>query len=113
MKPCVLVLDNTLHPKLFSLGRRWAARLPHDVCVDIVHAPSALDLPDIDEYTHLILSGSQASVLRPSTWIRREAELVRMAADAGVRILGSCFGHELLVSSLSGPSYLRRAAKPE
>jgi len=113
MKPRVLVLDNTLHPKLFSLGRRWAARLPEDVYVDVVHAPSALDLPDIEEYTHLVLSGSQASVLRAPTWVRREAEFVRTAADIGVRILGSCFGHELLVASLSGPSYLRRAAKPE
>lgn len=113
MEPRVLVLDNTLHPKLFSLGRRWAARLPVGMPLDVVHAPTAFALPDVHKYTHLILSGSQASVLKPSAWVRREAELVRMAADTDVRILGSCFGHELLVWSLSGPPYVRRAARPE
>ncbi len=33
--------------------------------------------------------------------------------DRGLAILGSCFGHEMLVWALSGPKYVRRAPIPE
>ncbi len=113
MAASVLLLDNTLHPGLLPLGKRWAVRLASAARVDVVHAPTARELPDIRDYTHLILTGSEASVLKPPSWVRREAELVRTAADGDVRILGSCFGHELLVWALSGPESLTRAARPE
>lgn len=108
----VLLLDNTLHSRLFPLGRRWAAHLASAARVDVVHAPTAPALPDVRDYTHLILTGSEASVQKPQRWIHREAELVRAAAG-GVAILGSCFGHELLVFALSGPEYVTRARRPE
>ncbi|MDD5264204.1 MAG: type 1 glutamine amidotransferase [Candidatus Bipolaricaulis sp.] len=109
----VLLLDNTVHSRLFPLGERWAARLTSAARVDRVNASSAPRLPDVRDYTHLVLTGSEASVLKPPQWVRREAELVRTAAGSGVPILGSCFGHELLVWALSGPGYVARAARPE
>lgn len=109
----VLLLDNTLHSRLFPLSKRWAAHLTSAARVDVVHAPTAPALPDVRDYTHLILTGSEASVLKPPGWVHREAELVRTAAGAGVSILASCFGHELLVFALSGPEYVTRASRPE
>ncbi len=105
-----LLLDNTLHPRLFVLAKRWARHLPG---VTVVHAPSARDLPEVRAYTHLVLTGSEASILRPAPWMAREAEAVREATEAGLRVLGSCFGHQMLVSALSGPENLRRAADAE
>jgi GMP synthase-like glutamine amidotransferase len=112
MAPRVLLLDNTLHPRLFILAKRWARQLP-GVAVDVVHAPTAPALPDVGGYSHLILTGSEASILAPAAWMEREADAVRAAAAGGVRVLGSCFGHQMLVSSLAGPRFLRRAAHPE
>ncbi|MEN6370249.1 MAG: type 1 glutamine amidotransferase [Thermotogota bacterium] len=109
----VLLLDNTVHPRLFPLGKRWAARLASEASVAVVRAPTTRTLPDVRDYTHLVLTGSEASLLKPPAWVHREAELVRTATDGDVRILGSCFGHELLVWALSGPEYLTWAARPE
>ncbi len=108
----VLVLDNTLHPRLFGLARRWTSQLP-GVAVDTVHAPSLREGPRVEEYTHLILTGSEVSLLKPPPWVDAEAEIVRCAAGSGVRILGSCFGQQMLVWALSGPQYIARAARPE
>jgi len=52
-------------------------------------------------------------MLKPPPWVDGEAELVRRAAASGVRILGSCFGHQMLVRALSGPECIARAAHPE
>jgi GMP synthase (glutamine-hydrolysing) len=108
----VLLLDNTLHPRLFILAKRWEQHL-RGVAVDVVHAPSARELPEVRAYTHLVLTGSEASILRPAPWMAREAEAVREATMAGLRVLGSCFGHQMLVSALSGSECLRRATRPE
>jgi GMP synthase-like glutamine amidotransferase len=107
-----LLLDNTLHPHLFGLARRWAHHL-RGVPTDIVHAPSSRRLPDVRDYTHLVLTGSEASIQRWTPWMEREAECVRRAAGAGLRVLGSCFGHEMLVAALSGRDCVRRAEVPE
>ncbi len=70
-------------------------------------------MPAIDGFTHLVLTGSEASILRWAPWMTREAELVRAAADNDVRMLGSCFGHQMLVAALCGREALQRAARPE
>ncbi len=112
MEPRVLLLDNTLHPRLFILARRWQAHLAGRA-TDVVHAPTASELPCAGDYTHLVLTGSEASIARWTAWMEREAECVREAAACGLRVLGSCFGHEMLVAALSGRGHIRRAAGPE
>ncbi|MEW5825831.1 MAG: type 1 glutamine amidotransferase [Candidatus Bipolaricaulota bacterium] len=113
MAPRILVVDNSLYPHLFPLARRWARALAEHGDVEILRAPQATSLPEIRQFTHLVLTGSEASVLRPTPWMQREAEMLRAARDTDTRVLGSCFGHELLVWALSGPRYLARAARPE
>jgi GMP synthase-like glutamine amidotransferase len=112
MAPRVLLLDNTLHPRLFILAKRWGRPL-RGVAVDVVHAPSSRALPDVGGYTHLILTGSEASILAPAPWMEREARAVREAAAGGVRVLGSCFGHQMLVYALAGRRFLGRSARQE
>ena len=108
----VLLLDNTLHPRLFILAKRWS-RLLGSAYVDVVHAPTMRVLPDLTAYTHLVVAGSEASILQWAPWMEREAEAVREGAALGLRMLGSCFGHQMLVASLSGVQYLRRSPHPE
>ena len=50
----------------------------------------------------VVLGGSLKSPLNQEQWIRDEEEFARQLVDAGMPILGICFGHELLASALGG-----------
>ena len=112
MPPRVLIVDNAVHRFLFKPAWHWKAHLKGVESVT-VNLPSEAAVPPLDRLTHVILTGSEASILAPKPWFETEAELIRHAVDRGIPILGSCFGHEMLVYALSGPEYLRRADPPE
>jgi len=108
----VLILDNSLNRPIYRPVQQWKRHLD-GVPTDAVHMPSAEELPSLDGYTHVIITGSTASLVTPPAWADVEAELVREAAERKLAILGSCFGHQMLVYALSGPEYVARAASPE
>ena len=108
----VLILDNAIHRFLFRPPWHWKPYL-RDVDVDVVNVPSGRPIPPLDGYTHVLLTGSETSILQPKPWFEREEAAIREAADRGLPILGSCFGHQMLVHALSGPEYLVRSPKPE
>ncbi len=107
----VLFVDNTIDHNLYRPLDHFKPliTLPYDV----YHAPTAAELPDIERYTHVLLSGSFASTLDDHEWIVSETELIRTAADRGIVILGSCFGHQLIARSLFGPEAVRKREKPQ
>jgi len=80
---------------------------------EIVNLPSGERIPPLSGFTHMILTGSEASIISPAPWFAREAELIKTAAESGIRIIGSCFGHQMIVYALTGMEYLRRADPPE
>jgi GMP synthase-like glutamine amidotransferase len=108
----VLILDNSLNRPIYQPGCQWKGLLK-GVPADAVHMPSAEPVPSLDGYTHVIISGSTASLVDPPAWAQAEAALVQEAAHRGLAILGSCFGHQMLVYALSGPGHVQRAASPE
>ena len=108
----VLLVDNSLNRPIYVPERQWSVYLG-DVPYDVVSVPGGDDIPALDDYTHMIISGSTASLVEPPAWVAVEAELVRDAASSGMAILGSCFGHQMLVYALSGAEHVRRAAAPE
>jgi GMP synthase (glutamine-hydrolysing) len=60
------------------------------------------ELPDPNEVTALVVTGSASSVTERSPWIwAAESALTRFVA-AGVPTLGVCFGHQLLGQALGG-----------
>lgn len=67
----------------------------------------------VEGYTHLILSGSEASTTEAQPWDKPLAELVRRFVAAGRPVLGICYGHQFLAKALAGPGHVRRAEKPE
>jgi GMP synthase-like glutamine amidotransferase len=111
-QPRILLVNNAVHRHLFRPDWQWKAHLK-GLEIHTVNLPSC-DAPcDVSRYSHVILTGSEASILTAKPWFDREATLIRQAVAMGVPILGSCFGHQMLVYALSGPEYVRRANPPE
>jgi len=62
-------------------------------------------LKRIDHVSGLVFMGSPVSVNDPLPWIAEELALIRLATQAGVPILGICFGEQLISKALGGEIY--------
>ncbi|MCJ7487541.1 MAG: gamma-glutamyl-gamma-aminobutyrate hydrolase family protein [Candidatus Aminicenantes bacterium] len=106
----VAIIDNSIDPGVYRPVEHWSRHLavPWDAFV-------ARDgcFPDPADYSHIILTGSEASILERDAWVDAEAGLVREAVAAGAAVLGSCWGHQLLAFALAGESHVRRCDRPE
>jgi GMP synthase-like glutamine amidotransferase len=108
----VLIVDNAVHRFPFRPCWHWK---PHLKGIDTrtMNVPYGATILPVDGFTHVIVTGSTASILEAKPWFEVEAELIRDAVDRGIPILGSCFGHQMLVYALSGPEYLQQSHPPE
>jgi len=105
------LIDNSIDPNSYPPCAHWGEFL--SVPFDSFRARDGR-LPDLgDGYTHLILTGSEASILERDDWVRDEAALVQDAERRGLCLLGSCWGHQLLAFALAGPSSVGRCCRPE
>jgi GMP synthase-like glutamine amidotransferase len=108
----VAIIDNSLDPEVYNPVLHWSRWLSVGW-----EAYRALEgrLPELGGggFTHIILTGSEASILDRETWVDREVELVRRALEDRVPILGSCYGHQLLALAAGGPDCVRRSPEPE
>ena len=107
----ILFLDNAIEDDVYQPLTYWEPLLlyPYDL-----FRVSAGQWPDgLDSYSHLLITGSTASVLDDTDWMRNEAALIRDAVDKGKVILGSCFGHQMIARSLFGLDAVCRREKPE
>lgn len=106
----VAIIDNSIDPGLYSPVGHWSRYL--NVPWEAWTAREG-QFPDPEAYSHVILTGSEASILEPDPWVEPEAEYVRRVVEAGAAVLGSCWGHQLLAFALAGGSRVRRCARPE
>jgi GMP synthase-like glutamine amidotransferase len=108
----VLILDGAINTDLYHPTEHWRALAEGAECVS-VHLPSDEELPELDSFSHMIVTGSEASITVFEPWFAAEAEAVSEAAERGMPILASCFGHQILAWALSGPRFTRRSPTPE
>lgn len=64
------------------------------------------ELPAYDHFTHLIISGSEASAMDESPWTEELTRLIYDFADAGKKILAICYGHQFLARALCGKEHV-------
>jgi len=109
-----LFVDLSVDPAVYRPVDHWSPHVrivgvPMDVC-----RPLDGEMPsDLGAYSHAILTGSEATILADTEWIVRACDLTRALDDRGVKLLGSCFGHQMLARSLSGRDAVRRTLTPE
>ena len=106
----VALIDNSIDPGVYRPVEHWSRYLtvPWDAFI-----AREGRFPDTADYTHIILTGSEASILERDPWVDAEASLVREAVAGGAAVLGSCWGHQLLAFALAGESHVRRCLRPE
>jgi GMP synthase-like glutamine amidotransferase len=107
----VAIIDNSIDPTVYRPVDHWRAFL--GVSWEAFGAVKGC-FPDLDQgYTHLILTGSESSILDRENWVDEEMEVVQEALDRGIPLLGSCYGHQLLALALRGPAHVRRCPQAE
>ncbi len=57
---------------------------------------------NIDDYDAILVTGSPCSVHDEHDWIGRLTDLILQAALQGKRVVGSCFGHQLVARAFGG-----------
>ena len=107
----LLVIDNSMDQTIYSPVDHWRV---HARCkVDVVRPPAGGFPGELARWSHVIITGSEASILEDYDWILEECRLVERLAERAVPVLASCFGHQLVVRALSGKPHVRRCPAPE
>jgi GMP synthase-like glutamine amidotransferase len=71
------------------------------------------DVPDPSRYDHMIMSGSEASIVDNFPWEEPLAEALQEFIRAEKPVLGICYSHQFIVKTLLGRKHIRHAAVPE
>ena len=107
----IAILDNAVNPRVYTPIDHWARYLDSPW---VAFAAREGRLPALEAgFTHVIITGSEASILDREPWAEKEAEFVGEAHRRGLALLGSCWGHQLLAYALEGPRAVRRCSRPE
>ena len=105
-------IDNSIDSSVYNPEGHWRPYL--GIEWDLFKATKH-QFPDFGKkkYTHLLLTGSEASIVVRDKWVEEEAEIIQEAVERGIPVLGSCYGHQLLAYALLGPCSVRRSPLPE
>jgi len=107
----IAIIDNSIDPCVYAPVPHWDKHLNAEWKA---FRATEDEFPDLDDgFTHMVLTGSEATILERDEWACKEIDLIGEAAEAGMPILGSCWGHQILAVAFAGESYVRRSPQPE
>ena len=73
-----------------------------DATIDTFYTTENQFPPSIDDYDAYLVTGSPASVNDDLDWIKRLSDTLLAADSKNKRIIGSCFGHQLVAKTFGG-----------
>lgn len=111
MTASLLLLDNAIDRTFYRPAEHWRRVLGRNI--EAVDVPGLAPLPAPGAHSHVLISGSEASILAPAPWALDEMAWLAAAVKQGVHVLGSCWGHQMIAAALGGPGCVRRCAPPE
>ncbi|MFQ6083268.1 MAG: type 1 glutamine amidotransferase [Candidatus Aminicenantia bacterium] len=107
----ITIIDNSINYNFYSPVEHWK---PYFKGKLILFKAIKNEFPNLRENcTHLLLTGSESTIMERPEWVLKEIEVIQEAVRIGVPVLGSCYGHQLLAFALSGPEVVRHSSKPE
>ncbi len=59
-------------------------------------------LPSLEETSAVVITGSAAMVSHREDWSEETSQWLKQAVEAGLPVLGVCYGHQLLAQALGG-----------
>jgi GMP synthase-like glutamine amidotransferase len=107
----ILFLDNAIANDTYSAPDLWRPLLVYPF--DVFRTAFGEWPRELSAYSHILTTGSSASVRDDMDWIKTEAELIESAVGQGKVILGSCFGHQIIARALFGMQSVRKRQIPE
>ena len=91
------------HHDIDSAGFIADAFEARGACLAVHLFPDDGPLPALDGVDQIVVLGAVSSVNDPDPWITAELAWLRAADQAGVPVLGICFGAQALCAALGGP----------
>lgn len=84
-------------PQLFQKMFRYFS----DISIDTFNVMIG-EFPDVGQYNACIISGSRYSVFDDKSWIRELHSFVKASILKKNKIVGLCFGHQLIANAMGG-----------
>ena len=94
-----LAADFGEYPDMFDRLLRPADPAVEIVAYDVLQGEYPNDIDEVDAY---VITGSKASVYDDVEWIRSLTEFVRTLHQRKKKLIGICFGHQLVAHALGG-----------
>ena len=80
---------------------------------EFLRVPKVEILPGPSEYSHVLISGSEASVMDDNAWDARLQTIILETMERRIPLLGICYGHQFIARSIGGKQCVKRARPPE
>jgi len=87
------------YPDMFTRLLRAVEPTLEIVSYEVQHGDYPQNIDEVDAY---LITGSKASVYDDVDWIRQLADFVRTLHKARKKLLGICFGHQMVAHALDG-----------